>query len=155
MLSYNNRIVRIIPSFLLVSLNAKMIQRFHEVIERRNILQAKTFIEGSSKLSLANITDETIEGVETGGSEYEPRCQRKTQVGKVRCDDWEEETEERRRGSWSCTDTETAQVICENFKLIVLRPQLGNNNKVPWGGEERELTIIFWECRKQRDNRES
>ena len=107
-----------------------MIQRFHEVIERRNILQAKTFIEGSSKLSLANITDETIEGVETGGAEYEPRCQRKTQVGKVRCDDWKEE-----RGSWSCTETETAEVICENFKLIVLRPQLGNNNK---GGEDRE-----------------
>ena len=103
MLSFNNRIIRIIPSFLLFSLNAKMIQRFHEVIERRNILQAKTFIEGSSKLSLANITDETIEGVETGGAEYEPRCQRKTQVGKVRCDDWKEE-----RGSWSCTETETA-----------------------------------------------
>ena len=130
-----------------------MIQRFHEVIERRNILQAKTFIEGSSKLSLANITDETIEGVETGGPEYEPRCQRKTQVGKVRCDDSEEEEEEEERGSWSCT--ETAEVICENFKLIVLRPQLGNNNKGGRRGEERELTIIFWECRKLTENLES
>ena len=108
-----------------------MIQRFHEVIERRSILQAKTFIEGSSKLSLANITDESIEGVETGGSEYEPRyeprCLRKTKVGKVRWSDSEEE-----RGS--CTETE---VICENFKLIVLRPQLGNNNKGRERGEER------------------
>ena len=113
-----------------------MIQRFHEVIERRNILQAKTFIEGSSKLSLANITDETIEGVETGGSEYEPRCQRKSQVRKVRCDDWEEE-----RGSWSCS--ETAEVICENFKLIVLRPQLGNNNKVRGGRGEGTNNYIL------------
>ena len=131
MLSYYNGIIRIIPSFLLVSLNAKMIQRFHEVIERRNILQAKTFIEGSSKLSLANITDETVEGAETGGSEaeprYEPRCLRKTEVGKVRWSESEEETEEERG---SCTETE---VICENFKLIVLRPQLGNNNKVRGG----------------------
>ena len=140
-MSSYDRIIRIIPSFLLVSLNAKMIQRFHEVIERRNILQAKTFIEGSSKLSLANITDETIEGVETGGPEYEPRCQRKTQVGKVRCDDSEEEEEEEERGSWSCTETETetAQVICEILRLIVWRPQLGNNNKGGRRGEEREL----------------
>ena len=112
-----------------------MIQRFHEVIERRSILQAKTFIEGSSKLSLANITDESIEGVETGGSEYEPRyeprCLTKTQVGKVR---WEETEEERL--SWSCAETET-EAICENFKLIVLRPQLGNNNKGRERGEER------------------
>ena len=129
-----------------------MIQRFHEVIERRSILQAKTFIEGSSKLSLANITDESIEGVETGGSEYEPRyeprCLTKTQVGKVR---WEETEEERL--SWSCAETET-EAICENFKLIVLRPQLGNNNK----GRERvggTFTIIhyviFLECGKQTE----
>ena len=124
MLSFD-KIFRIIPSFLLVSLNAKMIQRFHEVIERRNILQAKTFIEGSSKLSLANITDETLESVETRGPEYEPRCHRKTEVGKVRWGEDSEEEREERRGS--CTEAET-EVICENFNLIVLRPQLGNNN---------------------------
>ena len=103
-----------------------MIQRFHEVIERRSILQAKTFIEGSSKLSLANITDETIESVETRGPEYEPRCHRKTEVGKVRWGEDSEEEREERRGS--CTEAET-EVICENSNLIVLRPQLGNNNK--------------------------
>ena len=97
-----------------------MIQRFHEVIERRNILQAKTFIEGSSKLSLRDFTEETIEGVETRGPECGPRCQRPSQVGKVRSEDLE---------------TAAPEVICENFKLIVLRPQLGNNNK---GGEDRE-----------------
>ena len=102
-----------------------MIQRFHEVIERRSILQAKTFIEGSSKLSLANITDETLESVETRGPEYEPRCHRKTEVGKVRWGEDSEEEREERRGS--CTEAET-EVICENFNLIVLRPQLGNNN---------------------------
>ena len=99
MLSFD-KIIRIIPSFLLVSLNAKMIQRFHEVIERRNILQAKTFIEGSSKLSLANITtEESSEGGKTrGGPEpqprYEPGCLSKTKVGKVSYEDWEEETED-------------------------------------------------------------
>ena len=50
--------VKVIPSFLLVSLNALMINRFHKVIERRSILRAKTFVEGSTRLSLiADITD--------------------------------------------------------------------------------------------------
>ena len=111
--------IRILPSFLLVTLNAKMIQRFHEVIERRSILQAKIFIEGSSKLSLTgNMTSEprgwVCESGETKRSEEK--------VVK----DSEEEREERRSSN---------EVICENFKLIVLRPQLGNNNK---GGEDRE-----------------
>lgn len=43
---------RIIPSFLLVILNTKMIKRFHEVIEKRGIMRAKNFMEGSSKLNL-------------------------------------------------------------------------------------------------------
>lgn len=43
---------RIIPSFLLVILNTKMIKRFHEVIEKRCIMRAKNFMEGSSKLNL-------------------------------------------------------------------------------------------------------
>ena len=90
-----------------------MIQRFHEVIERRSILQAKIFIEGSSKLSLTgNMTSEprgwVCESGETKRSEEK--------VVK----DSEEEREERRSSN---------EVICENFKLIVLRPQLGNNNK--------------------------
>ena len=50
--------VKILPSFLLVSLNALMINRFHKVIERRSVMRAKCFVEGSSKLSLiADITD--------------------------------------------------------------------------------------------------
>ena len=43
---------RIIPSFLLVILNTKMIKRFHEVIEKRGIMRAKNFMEGASKLNL-------------------------------------------------------------------------------------------------------
>ena len=43
---------RIIPSFLLVILNTKMIKRFHEVIEKRGIMRAKNFMEGTSKLNL-------------------------------------------------------------------------------------------------------
>ena len=116
-----------------------MIQRFHEVIERRNILQAKTFIEGSSKLSLRDFTEETIEGVETRGPECGPRCQRPSQVGKVRSEDLE---------------TAAPEVICENFKLIVLRPQLGNNNK-GGRGQGEGTTIIFWECRKLTESLES
>ena len=47
---------RVLPSFLLVILNAKMIKRFHEVIEKRGIMRAKTFLAGSSRLSLAQTT---------------------------------------------------------------------------------------------------
>ena len=89
-----------------------MIKRFHEVIERRNILQAKTFIMGSSKLSLAQ------------SSEYGQRYLTKTPREKVRSD-WKEEVEE-----------DSNEVICENFKLIVLRPQFGSNKK---GREEGKL----------------
>ena len=95
-----------------------MIQRFHEVIERRSILQAKIFIDGCSKLSLAgNMTSEA------GGWEYESG-DTKTPGEKVVKDSEEEE----RRSS--------NEVICENLKLIVLRPQLGNNNiqgRLGWG----------------------
>ena len=50
--------VKVLPSVLLVSLNTMMISRFHEVIERRSIMQAKSFVEGTTKLSLiADITD--------------------------------------------------------------------------------------------------
>ena len=101
-----------------------MIQRFHEVIERRSILQAKIFIDGCSKLSLAgNMTSEA------GGWEYESG-ETKTSGEKVVKDREEEEREERRSSN---------EVICENLKLIVLRPQLGNNNiqgrqgRLGWG----------------------
>ena len=33
-----------------------MIKRFHEVIEKRGIMRAKTFLAGSSRLSLAQTT---------------------------------------------------------------------------------------------------
>ena len=51
---------RVIPSFLLVFLNTRMIKRFHEVIEKRGIMRAKNFMEGSSKLNFT-ITKDTIE----------------------------------------------------------------------------------------------
>ena len=39
-----------------------MIKRFHEVIEKRGIIRAKTFLKGTSKLSLAQTTvSDTIE----------------------------------------------------------------------------------------------
>ena len=47
---------RIIPSFLLVCLNAKMIKRFHEIIEKRGIMRAKSFLHGSSQLYLTQTT---------------------------------------------------------------------------------------------------
>ena len=96
-----------------------MIQRFHEVIERRSILQAKIFIDGCSKLSLAGNMTSEAGGWESGET--------KTPGEKVVKDSEEEEREERRSSN---------EVICENLKLIVLRPQLGNNNiqgRQSWG----------------------
>ena len=37
-------------------LNAKMIKRFHEIIEKKSILKAKTFLHGSSQLCLTQTT---------------------------------------------------------------------------------------------------
>lgn len=75
-----------------------MIQRFHEVIEKRSILQAKAFTEGSSKLSLARKTT-----IETRGTECESGDLAETSPEKVLTD--AEKKEESRSSN---------EVICES-----------------------------------------
>ena len=80
--------VRVIPSLLLVSLNAVMIHQFHAIIEKRDILRARTFVRGSAQLSIAAAGDnkeqhrvELNQDITTIKQKLKPRfCQNKNKT---------------------------------------------------------------------------
>ena len=103
--------VRIIPSFLLVILNTTMIKRFHEVIEKRGIMRAKAFLEGSSKLNLTFDENTKIKNDKDDDNVGDHVCY-ELGVGVIRNRGTSRE-KVARRSEVDCGEDRQARLVCE------------------------------------------